>query len=419
TGDLSGEVTVEFGITPDGATPGVDFDAPALGTVTFAAGEDRVTVPVAVLDDDLGEPSESFVVSLINVDSGFLQAPRTARVTILDDENPVTDPATPPLTSPYDVSELPVVTGLTQPIAFEFSPTNANRIYVAEKAGVIKAIDLDNNNAVTTVLDIRAEVNNRQDRGLLDIAIDPNFPDQPFIYASYVVDPPQSQGQGGNAGPDGGGNRFMHIVRYELDETGTGIVPGSETILAGGAGQNLSDISGGGAVDSTSNRTQAESGVDPQTGAYIDDYIAVDSRSHAGGALAFGPDGALYISVGDGTSFNFADPRSARVQDINSLSGKVLRIDPETGLGLPDNPFVEDGMDLSSNAARVYQLGLRNPFSMGFDGDGQLFITDTGWFTFEEVNAGPAGANFGWPWFEGGDSGVDLRTPNYRNLPEA
>lgn len=173
TGDLSGEVTVEFGITPDGATPGVDFDAPALGTVTFAAGEDRVTVPVAVLDDDLGEPSESFVVSLINVDSGFLQAPRTARVTILDDENPVTDPATPPLTSPYDVSELPVVTGLTQPIAFEFSPTNANRIYVAEKAGVIKAIDLDNNNAVTTVLDIRAEVNNRQDRGLLDIAIDP------------------------------------------------------------------------------------------------------------------------------------------------------------------------------------------------------------------------------------------------------
>ena len=90
-------------------------------------------------------------------------------------------------------------------------------------------------------------------------------------------------------------------------------------------------------------------------------------RSHAGGSLAFGPDGALYVSIGDGASFNATDPRTVSVQNIDSLSGKILRIDPSTGLGLPDNPFVVPGDDLSDNHSKVYQLGLRNPFSMGFD----------------------------------------------------
>ncbi|MEM1305996.1 MAG: PQQ-dependent sugar dehydrogenase, partial [Pseudomonadota bacterium] len=186
----------------------------------------------------------------------------------------------------------------------------------------------------------------------------------------------------------------------------------------GGAGQTLADISGNGAVDSTSDRNQPESGVDAN-GDYIDDYLKLDSRSHAGGALAFGEDGALYVSTGDGTSFNYADPRTVSVQDVNSLSGKILRIDPSDGRGLADNPFVEPGDDLNANSSKVYQLGLRNPFSMAFDDDGQLIVTDTGWGDWEELNSGGPGANFGWPYYEGGDNGVLIEARGYKNLPEA
>ncbi len=160
-----------------------------------------------------------------------------------------------------------------------------------------------------------------------------------------------------------------------------------------------------------------ESGFNAQTGEYVDNYIKVDSRSHAGGSLAFGPDGALYVGIGDGTSFDVMDPRSVSVQNIHSLSGKILRIDPLTGLGLPDNPFVEPGDDLSTNQSKVYQLGLRNPFSTAFAQDGRLFVSNTGWFSWEEIESGNAGANFGWPYFEGGDNGVLLPAPGYQDLP--
>ena len=136
---------------------------------------------------------------------------------------------------------------------------------------------------------------------------------------------------------------MLYASRPIRRPTYTTAIPGSEVILLGGAGQTLQNISGGGAVDSTSNFSQPESGFNAQTGEYLDDYIKVDSRSHAGGSLAFGPDGALYVSIGDGTSFNATDPRTVSVQNINSLSGKILRIDPLTGLGLPDNPFVDAG----------------------------------------------------------------------------
>lgn len=422
TGDLSRPVTIEYGITGNEATAGQDFDAVASGTVTMAAGVARILIPVSIRDDLLSEATETLVVSLANVDSGFLQAPRTARIAILDNENPVTDPPEPPLVSPYTVREVPVVAaGLNAPIDLEFQPGSANLAYVAEKGGRIKVIDTANGSVLSTFVDIAAKVNDIQDRGLLDIALDPNFPARPYIYAFYVVDPAGTVGQTGNAGPNGGGNRYAHVVRFTADAA-TGYrtaVPGSETIILGGAGRTLADISGAGAVDSTSNLAQSESGRIAATGAYVDNYIKVDSRSHAGGSLAFGSDGALYVSIGDGTSFNFSDPRSVSVQNLDSLSGKILRIDPDTGRGLADNPFVTAGLSLSSNRARVYQMGFRNPFSISFDSNGGLVVTDTGWNSFEEINTGGAGANFGWPFYEGADNGVLRQTPGYRDFASA
>ncbi|MGE0698144.1 MAG: PQQ-dependent sugar dehydrogenase [Hyphomicrobiaceae bacterium] len=423
TGDLSGTATVEYSVTGSTATAGLDFAA-VVGSVTFAAGVDRVLVPVTILDDSLAELTETLIVSITNVEGGSLQAPRTARISILDDEAPVTDPPDPPLVSSFTVAQQVTVAGLSQPIDMELvtglpgESAAGTFAYVAEKGGRIKLVDTLSGATLSTFVDISGRVNDFLDRGLMSIAVHPNFPATPYIYAFYVVDPAGTEGYSGNAGADGGGNRFAYVVRFTADAA-TGYrtaVAGSETILVGGAGQSLSDISGAGAVDSTSTLAQPESGR-TAGGGYVDNYIKVDSRSHAGGSLAFGPDGMLYVSTGDGTSFDFADPRAASVQSLDSLSGKILRIDPETGLGLADNPFVDGGNSLASNRARVYQLGLRNPFSISFDSNGQLLITNTGWYSYESIDTGPAGANFGWPYYEGGDGGVLRELPDYGLLP--
>ena len=416
-GDLSQPVTVQFETVL--GTAGNGDLVTVSGTVTIPAGSTRAIVEIPLIDDALSEATETFSVSLINVSGGALQFPRTATISILDDENPVDDPVDPPLVSQFDVSSQTVFEGLSQPIAFEFLPGASEQMIVAEKGGEITLRNIATGETLSTILDLTDEVNNRQDRGLLDIALHPDFEETPYLYAFYTVDPPGTAGQSGNAGPDGGGNRFSWLVRWELDASDgyQSVVAGSKTILLGGAGQSLSDIAGNGAVDSTSNISIRSSERDAATGELIDDYLKVDSRSHAGGALEFGPDDALYVSTGDGTSFGTTDPRSVDVQNIGSLSGKILRIDPLTGEGLSDNPFFTG--DASDNASKVYQLGLRNPFSMSFDAEGRLLITDTGWNNWEEINSGGPGANFGWPFYEGGDGGEILQTSGYRNLPEA
>ncbi len=148
TGDLTRPSTIEYGITSDTATAGQDYVG-GNGTITMAVGQERAYIPVQILNDDLSEPTETFVVSIINVDSAStILYPRTARIEILDDENPVSDPASPPLTSNYVVTEQVVVSGLNQPIAFEFAPNDPSKIYIAEKGGVIKVFDTNTGAAV-------------------------------------------------------------------------------------------------------------------------------------------------------------------------------------------------------------------------------------------------------------------------------
>ena len=149
----------------------------------------------------------------------------------------------------------------------------------------------------------------------------------------------------------------------------------------------------------------------------LQDFLAADSESHTVGSVEFGPDGALYISNGDGTSYNQVDPRTVRVQDIDNLSGKIIRIDPITGDGLADNPFYNGDPD--ANRSKVYQLGLRNPFRITVDPrNGDVFVGDVGWTQWEEINSAGAGANFGWPYYEGGSQN-SLQTGGYRDLSQA
>ncbi|MDB5316495.1 MAG: hypothetical protein JWO24_2339 [Rhodospirillales bacterium] len=427
TGSLENTVSITYGVSADTATAGSDF-VDGFGTATLAPGVSSITVPVTVLNDSLGEPTEIFVFSIVNVTGATLWAPRTERISILDDETPAPPPpAEPPFVSPYNVVEESIASGFDTPMKMEFSPLNANLAYVAEKGGVIRLVDITNG-AMSTVADFSSKVNNRQDRGLMDIALDPNFASNHFIYAFYVADPVGTAGKIGEDAPDASGNRYAHVVRMTTNATGTSIIAGSEKILVGGAGQSLADISGLGADNYTdpafsgaisSERYNAGAHGQMVVNGIKQDYIKLDSSSHAGGALAFGPDGKLYIAIGDGTSFDYADPRTIDVQSINSLSGKVLRVDPATGQGLTDNPFFDAGMSLDANASKVFQLGLRNPFASAFNSEGQLFLTNTGWNSWEMIDAGGGGANFGWPYFEGGDGGVLQRTNGYQNFSQA
>jgi glucose/arabinose dehydrogenase len=430
-GSLAGDVTVTYGATPISATAGADFTLPG-STVVIPDGQDSVTVAINILDDALGEATESFTFALISAEGANLSAPRTARVSILDDETPAPPPPEePPLASDYEIGFDFLVGGLTQPVRFVFNPADPNQVFIAEKGGIVRVANLQTGES-SVFLDISDRVNEAQDRGLLGIALHPDFAGNGFVYLYYTVDPPETAGLDGNAGRDGGGNRYNVLERFVADAA-TGYatpVPGSGTILLGGAARGLIDVSGGGELDFTDpgneSFTASDRYIDPDdpdppelVGGFKEDFIKIDSRSHIGGALRFGPDGALYLSIGDGISFNYIDPRGPDVQSLDSLSGKVLRIDPLTGDGLADNPFVTPGLDLDSNRAKIYQLGLRNPFSMAVDDSGRIVLTDVGQGGWEEINSGGPGANFGWPFTEGVDGGVNGQTPGYGELPEA
>lgn len=435
TGDTTEAVNVAYATNPASATPGADYTSVS-GVATIAAGETSVSINIPILNDGLSESTETFSVSIVSIDNGTLLFPRTTTIKILDDENPVTEPTAPPLVSDYDVAIEDVVTFVNpdpeadpdwvyqlQPMSIVWLPGSDDLALVAHKKGQISIVNTATGEVADDFLvDLRDDVNSNGDRGLMDIAIHPDFENHPYLYAFYVVDPPGSAGRGGLDGEDGDGNRYAHVVRWELDlsgETPT-LVPDSEKIILGAGGRTLADVSGHGLIDSTLEENidvPSSEILDPVTGEYKQDYIKLDSGTHAGGALAFGPDGMLYVSVGDGASFNMVDPRALSVQDVNSLSGKILRVDPLTGQGLADNPFATS--DLDANASKVWMLGLRNPFTMTFADDGRLFMSETGWYTYEEINAGEAGANFGWPYFEGADYGELFRTPGYRDAPGA
>ncbi len=300
-----------------------------------------------------------------------------------------------------------IAQGLDQGTAFAFAPDD--RIFIAEKKGTVRLVKggqlLD-----PPFIDLSAEVNAAQDRGLLGIAVHPAFPASPYVYLLYVYDPPETQLQSGGAAPDAAGARASRLVRVEADaDSGFDVArPGSARVLLG----TNSTYENMGQLDTRNDYDHPSCG---QRGAYVRDCLPADEKTHTVGMIAFGPDGALYVANGDGCDFEHAQPACTRALDHDSLAGKILRIDPMTGSGLPDNPFA--GRDLDCNRSKIYQLGLRNPFRFAFAPTaGLLYVGDVGWNSWEEIERAGAGANFGWPCYEGGN-GLNLEQPSYHALP--
>ena len=182
---------------------------------------------------------------------------------------------------------------------------------------------------------LEIEVDIFSERGLLGIAFDPDFEQNQYIYLYFTV-------------KDSLHNR---VIRVTAD--GNFAAPGSEVIL----------------LD-----------LDPLSGPY-----------HNAGAMVFGADAKLYIAAGDGTNFENA-------QSLNTLLGKILRINPDGSIPA-DNPFFNE---TSGKYRAIWTLGHRNPFAMTVQpGSGRIFTTDVGSDKFEEVNEIIEGKNYGWPLVEG------------------
>ena len=261
-----------------------------------------------------------------------------------------------------------IATGLTNPVAFVADPLDSSTFLVVEQRGTIRGI---HNGVVssTMFLDIRGQLSAGGERGLLGIAFPPDAVQSRRFYINFT-------------NPDG----HTVVARYTRDAQG---------------------------------RVETNSRFDlvwPDGRAFIEQPFA----NHNGGHLAFGPDGYLYIGLGDGGSGG--DPLN-HAQNPNSLLGKMLRIDvgvddaDRRGYRVPgDNPFVD--REPIAALTEIWAFGLRNPWRYSFDdwtrgGTGALVIADVGQSAREEVNWEPRGAggrNYGWRVREGRNP-FDTRLP--------
>lgn len=288
-----------------------------------------------------------------------------------------------------------VVDGLNKPTAIDWAPDG--RMFIALREG--KVLIFQNGQLLPTpFIDLTSEVNDTLNRGLLGLALHPDFNTNHYMYLLYTYDPPELPGGYGQAGgPDGDGHRVARLIRVQANGNVANLA--SKQVLLG----TTSTFTNSGSYDvgwGFGELTACE-----VNGLPVENCIPSESPSHSIGSVVFGTDGSLFVSVGDGARFTDVDPRALRSYDLNSLAGKILRINPSTGAGYVNNPFYgQNGCNnVNRNCAKVYAIGLRNPFRMiVHPTTGEPYHSDVGWFSWEEINTG-RGKNFGWPCWEGNE----------------
>jgi glucose/arabinose dehydrogenase len=251
-------------------------------------------------------------------------------------------PAARAATLPAGFTETQVTGGLSNPTAMAFAPDG--RLFVCQQGGQLRVIK---NGALLATSFLTVTVDSAGERGLLGVAFDPNFATNSFIYIYYTATTPA-----------------IHNRVSRFTANGDVAVAGSEVVLL-----DLNNLSG--------------------------------ATNHNGGAMHFGPDGKLYIAVGENAD-------SSNSQTLGNLLGKMLRINSDGSIPT-NNPFFATA---TGNNRAIWALGLRNPYTFAFQpGTGRMFINDVGQNATEEINDGIAGANYGWPTCEGACSNPNFRDP--------
>ncbi len=245
-----------------------------------------------------------------------------------------------PPTVPEDCTFEPVCDGLDAAITMDVAKDG--RVFITEQLGAVRVVQ---SGKLLPEPFLRLEVDDKMERGVEGVALHPRFPEVPWVYVHYVRKVPHPH----------------HVVsRFTAQGPDFNTaVAGSELVMALGDDQ-----------DKTAGKT-----------------LGV----HQGGAIRFGADGKLYVTIGE---------HSAREpsQSMESLLGKLLRFNDD-GTPSEDNPFYKT----TTGAYRaIYATGLRNPFGLAVQPEtGRMWVTDVGQELFEEINEVKAGANYGWPKAEG------------------
>src|SRR5438128_7703746 len=232
-----------------------------------------------------------------------------------------------------------IASGLNQPLYLTNAHDGTNRRFVVEQPGRVSVMQ-PGSSMRTTFLDITGRVLSGGERGLLGLAFHPRFASNRRFFVDYT------------RRPDGA----TVIAEYRVSTSNPNVAETSETVLL---------------------------------------LIPQPYENHNGGMIEFGPDGYLYIGMGDGGSGN--DPQN-RAQNPNMLLGKILRIDVERGGAPSTNPYA----DGSAGRPEIYAIGLRSPWRVSFDrATGQLYVGEVGQDEREEVDIVTAGGNYGWRVMEG------------------
>ncbi len=235
-------------------------------------------------------------------------------------------------TVPPGFTDSVVAAGLNNPTAMAIAPDG--RIFVCEQGGTLRVIK---NGALLAPPFLTVTVDSSGERGLLGVAFDPNFVSNQLVYIYYTATTPA-----------------VHNRISRFTAAGDVAMAGSEVTV-----MDMPNLSA--------------------------------ATNHNGGALHFGPDGNLYVAIGDNAN-------GANAQTLTTRLGKMLRMTSSGGVP-PGNPFVNQ---TSGQNQTIWALGLRNPFTFSFqNGTGRMFINDVGQSTWEEINDGIAGSNYGWPTCEG------------------
>ncbi len=258
-------------------------------------------------------------------------------------------------TLPPGFSETALAPAGTLPNGTAMQFASDGRLFVCQQTGQLRVIE---NGVLLATPFLSVNVDANGERGLLGVTFDPNFASNQFVYVYYTVP---------------GAAAHNRISRFTAN--GNVAVPGSEVVI-----MDLDPLSG--------------------------------SPYHNGGALAFGPDGKLYVAVGD-------DFTRANAQSLANRFGKMLRLNPDGSIP-SDNPTsfpAVSGSPTGQNRA-IWAIGVRNPFTFAFNaGPGApaptMLINDVGEASFEEINEGVAGANYGWPATEGPTNDPSYRAPRY------
>jgi glucose/arabinose dehydrogenase len=268
-----------------------------------------------------------------------------------------------------------IAADLATPTDFDFLPDG--RMLVAERSGLIKLLD-SGGSLVGTALDLRPRMSIYGFRGLMAIAVDPDFAQNRYVYVSYTPRPKGAPAT--SAAPT-----RVEVSRFTM----RGDRAEDERVLVG-AHPNAA----GSCVGLPASADCLPSVVD-----------------HIGTGITFAADGTLFVSTGDGGGEEHVEEVAFGAQDMDALNGKLLHVSRD-GLGLSSNPFYDGHPE--HNRSKVWAIGFRNPFrATTVPGSGIPVVGDVGDHSVDEIDVVSAGKNYGWPCFEG-----DGRTKGYRSTDE-